>query len=145
MRPLSGRLNAITRLISVLLPDPLDPTRAVVVPAGAWKLTFFSTSTPGLYSKLTSSKRTSPTISPTGDLVASSWSSVAVCISSRIRSSPAKASLICGPIEARLSLADLSGGRRHLYDRRGEQSRQQDVVEELGDRRLLFQDRVPGD
>ena len=31
-RPDSGRLNAITRLMSVLLPDPLEPTSAVVVP-----------------------------------------------------------------------------------------------------------------
>ena len=43
MRPDAGRLKAITRLISVLLPDPLDPTSAVVVPAGALKLTSFST------------------------------------------------------------------------------------------------------
>ena len=30
-----GRLNAMIRLISVLLPDPLEPTRAVVVPGAA--------------------------------------------------------------------------------------------------------------
>ena len=54
-RPEVGRLKAITRLISVLLPDPLDPTSAVVEPAGAWNETCFSTGTPGLYSKLTSS------------------------------------------------------------------------------------------
>ena len=35
IRPFVGRLNAITRLISVLLPDPDDPTSAVVLPAGA--------------------------------------------------------------------------------------------------------------
>ena len=34
--------------MSVLLPDPLEPTSAVVVPAGARKLTFFSTGTPGV-------------------------------------------------------------------------------------------------
>ena len=34
--------------ISVLLPDPLDPTSAVVVPAGAWNETSFSTGTPGV-------------------------------------------------------------------------------------------------
>ena len=43
MRPFVGRLNAITRLISVLLPEPLDPTSAVVVPAAAWNDTPFST------------------------------------------------------------------------------------------------------
>ena len=34
-RPETGRLKAITRLMSVLLPEPLDPTSAVVDPAGA--------------------------------------------------------------------------------------------------------------
>jgi hypothetical protein len=34
-RPASGRLKAMTRLMSVLLPDPLDPTSAVVVPGAA--------------------------------------------------------------------------------------------------------------
>jgi hypothetical protein len=47
MRPDVGRLNAITRLMSVLLPDPLDPTSAVVLPAGAVKETPFSTGCPG--------------------------------------------------------------------------------------------------
>ena len=46
--------------MSVLLPDPLDPTRAVVEPAGAWNETCFSTGTPGLYSNVTSSNSTSP-------------------------------------------------------------------------------------
>ena len=59
-------MNAITRLMSVLLPDPLEPTSAVVVPAGARKLTFFSTGTPALYSKLTSSNSTSPSSTPSG-------------------------------------------------------------------------------
>ena len=35
------------------LPDPLDPTSAVVDPSGALKETSFNTGTPGLYSKLT--------------------------------------------------------------------------------------------
>jgi hypothetical protein len=48
MAPFSGRLKAMTRLMSVLLPDPLDPTSAVVVPAGARNETFFSTGTPGV-------------------------------------------------------------------------------------------------
>ena len=56
----------MTRLMSVLLPDPLEPTSAVVVPAGARKLTFFSTGTPALYSKLTSSNSTSPASTPSG-------------------------------------------------------------------------------
>ena len=53
-------MNAITRLISVLLPEPLEPTSAVVDPAGARNDTCFSTGTPGLYSNVTSSNSTSP-------------------------------------------------------------------------------------
>ena len=53
MAPLTGRLKAITRLTSVLLPDPLEPTSAVVDPAGAVKVMPFSTGTPGLYSNHT--------------------------------------------------------------------------------------------
>ena len=34
-RPESGRLKAITKLISVLFPEPLEPTSAVVEPAAA--------------------------------------------------------------------------------------------------------------
>ena len=99
-RPAPGRLNAITRLMSVLLPDPLEPTSAVVVPAGALKLTSFSTGTPALYSKFTCSKITSPSIGPSGALPLSSSSSVSISRSSRIRSRPANASLICVPMDA---------------------------------------------
>ncbi len=62
----------MTRLISVLLPDPLEPTSAVVVPAGARKFTSFSTGTPASYSKDTSSNSTSPSSSPSA---ARCWSS----------------------------------------------------------------------
>jgi hypothetical protein len=37
----------------VLFPEPLDPTRAVVEPAGAWKFTPRRTGTPSLYSNHT--------------------------------------------------------------------------------------------
>ena len=100
MRPAFGRLNAITRLMSVLFPEPLDPTSAVVAPAFAVKVMPFSTGTPGLYSKVTSSNTTSPAISPSGALPASSWSSVAIWRISRMRSRPANASLIWVPIDA---------------------------------------------
>ena len=53
----------MTRLMSVLLPDPLDPTSAVVEPAGARNDTCFSTGTPALYSNVTSSNSTSPRMS----------------------------------------------------------------------------------
>ena len=93
-------MNAITRLMSVLLPEPLDPTSAVVVPAGARKVTSVSTGTPGLYSKLTSSNAISPAIWCSGARVLSRSSSVFIVISSWMRSSPANASLICVPIDA---------------------------------------------
>jgi len=86
-------LNVITRLISVLLPEPLDPTSAVVEPAGAVNVTFFSTGAPALYSNVTFSKAISPRMSGSGARSVSSWSSVAIWRISRIRSSPANASL----------------------------------------------------
>ena len=41
----------MTRLISVLLPDPLEPTSAVVDAGRRVEETCFSTGTPGMYSK----------------------------------------------------------------------------------------------
>ena len=99
-RPDCGRLNVITRLINVLLPDPLDPTSAVVDPAGARNDTCLSTGTPGLYSNVTSSNTTSPCTSGSGARDSSSWSSVAILRISRMRSRPANASLNCVPIDA---------------------------------------------
>ncbi len=58
MAPVVGRLNAITRLTSVLLPEPLDPTSAVVDPAGASNDTPFSTGVFAVYSNLTFSNLT---------------------------------------------------------------------------------------
>ena len=99
-RPESGRLKAITRLISVLLPEPEEPTSAVVEPAGGVERdAACSTGTPGLYSNETSSKAMSPRTSGSGALVASSSSSVARRRISRMRSRPAKASVICVPID----------------------------------------------
>ena len=66
MRPCVGRLKAITRPMSVLFPDPLDPTSAVVVPAGASNDTPRSTGWPVSYSNHTLSKATVPTSGPTG-------------------------------------------------------------------------------
>src|ERR1051326_3386543 len=57
IEPESGLLKFIAKLIKVLLPEPLEPTSAVVEPAGALKETFLSTGTPVLYSKLTLSNR----------------------------------------------------------------------------------------
>ncbi len=89
----------MTRLMSVLLPDPLDPTSAVVVPAAATNDTRFSTGTPGSYSNDTSWNTTSPLRTPRGSRDASSSSSVAIALISRMRSSPASASDSCVPID----------------------------------------------
>ena len=89
----------MTRLISVLLPEPLDPTSAVVVPGAAASETPFSTGTPGSYSNQTPSSRTSPARDPSSSRASSSWSSVAICMISRMRSRPANASVICVPID----------------------------------------------
>ena len=124
IRPLSGRLNAITRLISVLLPDPLDPTSAVVVPAGARKLTFLSTGVPGLYSKLTSSNTTSPR-----DLAERRLARVLLVLGRHLHQ-------LADAIEPGERLADLRADRRHLDDRRRQQAGEEDVVEEVADRHL---------
>ena len=71
-----------------------------VDPAGAVKVMPFRTGTPGLYSNQTWSNATSPLRSSIDALPASSASSAGVCLTSRIRSSPAKASVICVPIDA---------------------------------------------
>jgi hypothetical protein len=92
-----GRLNAITRLINVLLPDPLDPTSAVVVPAGAVNETPRNTGCPSLYSNHTLSNATSPLRRSIDARCASSSTSVGMSRISRIRSRPANASVICVP------------------------------------------------
>jgi len=102
MRPDFGRLKVSTRLISVLLPAPEEPTSAVVEPAAARNEMCCSTSAPGTYSKLTFSKAMSPATSTSGARAPSSASSVTSRRISRIRSSPANASVICVPIEAML-------------------------------------------
>ena len=86
--------------MSELLPEPLGPTSAVVEPAGAQKDTSLNTGTPGTYSKLTSRSSTLPSSASSVALPASVSSSVGVCMISRMRSSPANASLICVPIDA---------------------------------------------
>ncbi len=58
--------------MSVLLPEPLDPTSAVVDPAGARNDTFFSTGALSLYSNTTLSNVTSPRTSGSAALDASS-------------------------------------------------------------------------
>src|SRR5438132_887314 len=64
--PESGWLKFITRLMSVLLPEPLEPTSAVVEPASALKETSLRTGTPSLYSKETLSNSISPSTLASG-------------------------------------------------------------------------------
>ena len=87
------------RLMRVLLPEPLEPTSAVVVPAGATSDTSWSTGTPASYSNETFSSRISPLTVASGSRVASSSSSVGIRRISRMRSSPANASVIWVPID----------------------------------------------
>ncbi len=86
--------------MSVLFPEPLEPTSAVVVPAGARKETPRRTGAPSSYSKVTSSKAISPATSSRGARPSSPSSSVAIRLISRMRSRPAKASVICVPMAA---------------------------------------------
>jgi hypothetical protein len=85
--------------MSVLLPAPEGPTSAVEVPARASNDTFRRTATPFSYSKETSSNSTSPTMRGSGSSAASSSPSRFSSRISRMRSRPAKASVIWLPIE----------------------------------------------
>ena len=80
------------------LPEPEDPTRAVTLPGTDVKLTSSRTGFPGSYSKSTFSKLSSPFIS--GSIMVRSGSAYSSCSwnISRVRSSPATASVIWLPI-----------------------------------------------
>ena len=80
IRPLPGRVERHHQADPACsFRSPLDPTSAVVVPAGAVKPDAPSArGRLGLYSKLTFSKTTSPSIVPSGGLRLSSSSSVAI-------------------------------------------------------------------
>ena len=97
------------------------------------KLTCFSTGTPGLYSKLTSSNATSPSIAPSGAARASSSSSVAIVHQ------------LADAIEAGERFADLRADRRDLHDRRGHQAGEEDVVDEVAERHAAVEDRAAAD
>ena len=99
--PDCGRLNAITRLISVLLPDPLEPTSAVVEPAGAMERHVLQDRHAGVVLErdvveldlTTDVGDRTPALRPLR-------SSVAIRRISRMRSRPAKASVTCVPMDA---------------------------------------------
>ena len=95
----------MTRLMSVLLPDPDDPTSAVVVPAGARKDTCFSTGTPGLYSNQTSLEcRSRP------PLLEARAIRVVGILARRVEQ-------FVDAVEPGEGLADLRADRRDLHDR----------------------------
>ena len=101
MAPACGRLNAITRLISVLLPEPLEPTSAVVVPAGARNETPLQhRDARDVGEAHVVELDLAADRARSAARLASSSSSVAIWRISRMRSSPAKASVICVPIDA---------------------------------------------
>ena len=83
----------------MLLPEPDEPTSAVDVPGGATKEMPWSTGTPGSYSNVTSRNSTRPSIGGRRSRSASPASSVSSLRISRMRSRPAKASVIWLPIE----------------------------------------------
>ncbi len=90
--------GAATRPISVLLPEPEGPTRAVEVPGLATNEMPLSTGFPVLYSKLTSRNSTCPSTAGSGWRAFSPSSSGTSLRISRMRSSPAKASVIWLPM-----------------------------------------------
>ena len=104
--------------MSVLLPEPLEPTSAVVVPAFARKVMSLSTGIPSRYSNQTCSNDTSPSVRASGWRVASSSSSVGVSKISRIRSRPAKASVICVPMLAICTTGNETRPTKKMYDTR---------------------------
>ena len=129
-----GRLNVMMSEMSVLLPDPLDPTSAVVVPAGAWNDTSLSTGTPGLYSNPTSSNRDVALEVRQGGarrvLLVLGRHLLQI---SRMRSSPANASLICVPMDAICTTgATVMAGEEQVHD-------------EVAERHLARQDRLAAD
>ena len=116
-------MNAITRLISVLLPDPLEPTSAVVVPGRRAEAdTCFSTGTPGLYSNLTSSNATSPS-----SVAERRARRVLVVLGRHLQD-------LADAIEAGERLGDLRADRRDLHDRRRHQAGEEDVGDEVAER-----------
>ncbi len=108
--------------MSVLFPDPLDPTSAVVVPAGARKLTSFSTGTPASYSKPTSLENHFSVDRPERCLAA-----VLFVLGRHLEK-------LANPVEAGESFADLRADGRDLHDRRGHQPGQDEVEDEVAER-----------
>ena len=107
----------MTRLISVLLPEPLEPTSAVVVPAGAWNETPRSTGCPALYSNQTSSNATSPR----DPLHRLSRARILVQLGRHVED-------LADPIETGERLGDLRADRRDRDERRGDQADEEDVA-----------------
>ena len=84
----------------MLFPEPLEPTSAVVVPAGARKLTSLAELDARVVFEGDLLEHDLPVDDAERRAGASSSSSVRISISSWMRSRPANASVICVPIEA---------------------------------------------
>jgi hypothetical protein len=108
-------LNAITSDTSVLLPLPLEPTSAVVLPPAPRTPRPAAPAAPRRYSNQTSSNATSPRMSASGWRRASASSSVGSFMTSRMRSSPAIASEICVPMLAMLTTGAASMPTKNTY------------------------------
>ena len=121
------------RPISVLFPEPLEPTSAVVEPAGAWKETCFSTGTPGLYSKVTSSNATSPRTSATGARLG---------VLGVLGLGTAD---FADAIEAGEGLGDLRSDRGELDHRRRHETGEEEVHDEVAERHAAREDRAAAD
>ena len=117
----------------MLFPEPLEPTSAVVLPAGAWNDTCFKTGTPGLYSKLTSSKCTSsPHLRDRCALF------VLLILGGHLPD-------LANSIQAGKRLSDLRPDRGDLHQRRGHQAREEDVRHEIAQRHRARQDCASAD
>ena len=124
IRPLSGRLNAMTRLMSVLLPEPLDPTSAVVVPAGRAEADVLQHRHAGVVLEADVLELDLAVDLAERRARASSSSSVGIVHQ------------LADAIETGEGFADLRADRRDLHDRRGHQAGEEDVVDEVAERHL---------
>ena len=124
--PDSGRLKAMTRPMSVLFPEPLEPTSAVVVPAGAGS-DVLQDRTPGSGIEADVLELDAPR-------------RPGAARASRPRRPRSGLHQLADPIEAGEGLGDLRADRRDLDHRHGHQAGEEDV-HEVADRHLPREDR----
>ena len=121
-RPLFGRLNVITRLMSVLLPEPLEPTSAVVVLRRRDERDVLQHRHAGVVlERHVLERRRRRARRPIGSRDASSSSSVRCFMH------------LADAVEAREGLGDLRADRGDAHHRRGQQAGEEDVHEEVAE------------